>query len=206
MSRRSLGLVIGLAIGAAAAIYVIAGRGRSGTSGATASSSPSDSQTEPRSMDSPRPGPSLDPRDIGAETARSGDGPTSPRPQVPPELQARVAALAGSRAPAPAGTATVRPNRAAYDATELQARRAQAVELLAKQPDDVDAKRIVVSTSCALDDVKTARKINASLPPGDRADMARACRELGVRLSEDPRWDMRQPTGIPAPTKQRPPT
>jgi hypothetical protein len=206
MSRRTLALVLGLAVAGGVAIYVIA-RGGGGSTTPTATASPSPSTvTEERSASPSRPGPQLESPGSSTEPARSAEAADVPRPQVPPEMQARVAALAGAKAPAPAsGTAIAQTSRTMPDKAELETQRARALDVLAKQPGDVDATRVMVSTSCAMNDVKTARKYNASLPAGDRADMARACGDLGVKLAEDPRWDTTKPAVVP-PVKQRPPT
>src|SRR5690349_11470510 len=105
MSRRTLALVLGLAVAASVAVYAFARGGGSGPATPTAAAGPATQKPERRSVTGARPGPSLESANPSTESAAPGEETQMQRPHIAPELQARVAALAGSKAPAPTGTA-----------------------------------------------------------------------------------------------------
>ncbi|CAN5897711.1 hypothetical protein BH11MYX2_BH11MYX2_06230 [soil metagenome] len=72
----------------------------------------------------------------------------------------------------------------AYDAGELDDAMSLARKVLEDDPDNVRMRRIMVSSSCILEDATTAQKHYLLLPPGDRETMRIRCARYGVTFTE----------------------
>ena len=71
-----------------------------------------------------------------------------------------------------------------YDRGDFLTAEEAALEVLAKHPNNIRMLRIVVSTSCATDNVAKAREYYARLPARDQRQMARRCGNWGVTLDD----------------------
>jgi len=210
MSRRALAVCAAVLV-AGGIVFVVVGRGGSAqpsrtaapavkpAPGTTVVTTPSlaAAATAKREAEAPAVGDGFRTDDSSEQASEAA----LPEPHIAPALAARVPALAGSKTPAPTGTAVVKPRLAGGGA---RAERDQALAMLADDPKNVDAIRVVVSGSCAIGDAPTAHKYQAQLPTGDRAQMEAECRKSGVNLADHETWKAGTVPDRSAPPKQRP--